>query len=102
MEKFTPEDFAKHTLAIMVLATHYEGDPTDNAKQFHKWLLKQTKPTNPEDTSKLLSGLQYCVMGLGDTSYEQFNEMAVSSDNALTKMGAARLYELGAANAETY
>jgi sulfite reductase alpha subunit-like flavoprotein len=41
-------------------------------------------------------------MGLGDTSYEQFNEMAVSSDNCMAKMGASRLYELGAANAETY
>lgn len=41
-------------------------------------------------------------MGLGDTSYEQFNEMAISCDNSMAKMGATRLYELGAANAETY
>jgi sulfite reductase alpha subunit-like flavoprotein len=41
-------------------------------------------------------------MGLGDTSYEQFNEMAVSCDNCMTKMGASRLYDIGAANAETY
>jgi NADPH-ferrihemoprotein reductase len=32
LEKFTPVDFTKHKLAILVLATHYEGDPTDNAK----------------------------------------------------------------------
>jgi NADPH-ferrihemoprotein reductase len=32
LEKFTPEDFSNHKLAILVLATHYEGDPTDNAK----------------------------------------------------------------------
>lgn len=41
-------------------------------------------------------------MGLGDTSYEQFNEMAISSDKALTAMGAVRIGEIGAANAETY
>ena len=41
-------------------------------------------------------------MGLGDTSYEQFNEMAVFCDKSLTEMGAKRLYQVGAANAETY
>lgn len=41
-------------------------------------------------------------MGLGDTSYEQFNEMAVFSDKAMTQLGAKRFHEVGAANAETY
>ena len=31
MEKFTPEDFLQHSFVIFVLATHYEGDPTDTA-----------------------------------------------------------------------
>ena len=42
------------------------------------------------------------MMGLGDTSYEQFNEMAVFSEKSMTKLGAKRIYELGAANQETY
>lgn len=46
--------------------------------------------------------MEYCVMGLGDTSYEQFNEMAIFCDNGMTKLGATRYYELGAANQETY
>ena len=41
-------------------------------------------------------------MGLGDTSYEQFNEMAKFCDKCITTLGGKRLYELGAANAETY
>ena len=46
IEKFTPEEFASHKLAILVLATHYEGDPTDTAKAFHKWLKNSVKSEN--------------------------------------------------------
>lgn len=42
------------------------------------------------------------MMGLGDTSYEQFNEMAVFCDQSLKKLGARRIHEVGAANAEHY
>lgn len=38
LEKFQPEEFVTHKFVIMVVATHYEGDPTDNAKVFFKWL----------------------------------------------------------------
>ncbi len=65
LEKFTPEVFCSHKFAIMVLATHYEGDPTDNSKAFHKWLKQAIK-----SDEKPLTGMEYCVMGLGDTSYE--------------------------------
>ena len=41
-------------------------------------------------------------MGLGDTSYEQFNEMAKFCDKCITTLGGKLLYKLGAANAETY
>jgi sulfite reductase alpha subunit-like flavoprotein len=41
-------------------------------------------------------------MGLGDSSYEQFNEIAKVCDSSLAKLGAKRHYEIGAANAETY
>lgn len=50
-----------------MLATHYEGDPTDNAKAFHKWLKIESKKENLEVN---LSGMEYSIMGLGDTSYE--------------------------------
>lgn len=99
LEKFNPEEFCTHKLSILVIATHYEGDPTDNAKTFHKWLKNSVK-NNPEE--KLLNNMEYCVMGLGDTSYEQFNEMAIFCDKSLNQLGAKRHHAIGAANAETY
>lgn len=46
---FAEETFTKHKLAIVCVATHYEGDPCDNTRNFYKWLKnackdKATKP----------------------------------------------------------
>jgi sulfite reductase alpha subunit-like flavoprotein len=35
---FTEEGFPEHALVVCVIATHYEGDPCDNTKKFHKWI----------------------------------------------------------------
>lgn len=40
------------------MATHGEGEPTDNAKTFYKWL--------EDNTEQKLSGLRYTVFGLGN------------------------------------
>jgi len=40
------------SLAIFVMATYGEGDPTDNAQEFYDWL---------KDGSTQLNGMQYAV-----------------------------------------
>jgi len=40
------------SLAIFVMATYGEGDPTDNAQEFYDWL---------QDGSTQLDGLRYAV-----------------------------------------
>ena len=72
-EDFTPEEFVKHSLVLMCIATHYEGDPCDNTKRFHKWLRTELKTAG----AKPFENMKYAIMGLGDTSYELFNEMGV-------------------------
>lgn len=44
----------ENSLAIFVMATYGEGDPTDNAQEFYDWL---------KDGDTDLNGLRYAVSG---------------------------------------
>lgn len=94
---FNPEEFVKHKLVIVCIATHYEGDPPDNTKKFYKWLkeIKRDK-ANP----KPFEGMNFTIFGLGDTSYEQYNEMGIQFDKAFEELGGKRLFAMGVGNAE--
>ena len=70
---FKEDEFGKQPFVINVVATHYEGDPCDDTRKFHKHFKTLLK----KKTEKPFSGMTYTVFGLGDTSYEQFNEMGV-------------------------
>ena len=77
---------------VFLLATYGEGEPTDNARGFCKWLktaVKKSRHTEP------LQGLRVAVFGLGDRRYEQFNSVAVLADKQLAQLGADRLLPLG-------
>jgi len=96
---FNPEEFPKHKLCVLLVATHYEGDPCDNTKSFYKWFKGLVKDkSNP----KPFEGMNFCIFGLGDTSYELFNEMGIIFDRDFEKLGAKRIYDMGVANAEHY
>merc|ERR1719297_49225 len=73
-------------LAVFMLATYGEGDPTDNAVEFNE------KLTND---GMELSGMRYAVFGLGNKTYEHFNKMGKFVDAKLEELGAQRGHELG-------
>ncbi len=73
------------TLAVFMMATYGEGDPTDNAQEFNEWL------KNNND----LKGLNFAVFGLGNKTYEHFNAMGVFTDMRLEKSGGRRIHKLG-------
>merc|ERR1719228_3126218 len=73
-------------LAVFMLATYGEGDPTDNAVDFNE------KLTND---GMELSGMKYAVFGLGNKTYEHFNKMGKFVDAKLEELGAKRIYTLG-------
>ncbi|KAI4503415.1 hypothetical protein M0802_001637 [Mischocyttarus mexicanus] len=86
MEELTNMKTINNSLAVFCLATYGEGDPTDNAMEFYEWL----KNGSPD-----LTGLSYAVFGLGNKTYEHYNEVAIYVDRRLEELGATRVYELG-------
>ncbi len=74
------KDINPDTIAIFIVSTHGEGDPPESALPFFEDL------QNANDGQ--LSGLNYAVAGLGDSSYEIFCGAAVRLDKELQRLGA--------------
>lgn len=70
---------------IIITATYGEGEPPEGAELFHKWLMGKRAPE--------LKGLNFAVLGLGDSSYEFFNKTAQDFDTRLEVLGGTRLLE---------
>ncbi|OCK83693.1 hypothetical protein K432DRAFT_401828 [Lepidopterella palustris CBS 459.81] len=91
------DQFPEDKLAVFVLATYGEGEPTDNAVEFYEFL-SGDDVTFSEGTSaaeKPLSNLKYVAFGLGNNTYEHYNSMVRNVDKFLTKFGARRLGAAG-------
>lgn len=89
MEDFDPEEFAKHKVVVLVVATYGEGDPTDNSLEFYKWIQDQSLPA---DT---LQGMKFTVMGLGNRMYVNFNACGKIADARMQALGATCIYGRG-------
>lgn len=70
---------------VIITATYGEGEPPEGAELFHKWLMGKRAPE--------LKGLNFAVLGLGDSSYEFFNKTAQDFDTRLEALGATRILE---------
>ena len=82
---FKPKDLAKVSLLLLVTSTQGEGEPPESALNLHRHLFGRRAPD--------LQGLRYAVFGLGDSSYEHFNQTARDFDRRLTELGAQRIGE---------
>lgn len=81
-------DFKANTLKkvqnlALVVSTHGEGEPPDNALSFHEFLHSKRAPR--------LEGLRFSVLALGDTSYEFFCQTGKDFDKRLEELGGKRL-----------
>ncbi|KAG5513853.1 hypothetical protein PMAC_000475 [Pneumocystis sp. 'macacae'] len=90
-------DFPPEKLAIFVIATYGEGEPTDNAADFFEFLQsKNLTFSNIKNTyNKPLSTLNYIIFGLGNSTYEYYNHMARTLDALLIKLGANKISKRG-------
>src|SRR5688572_18423026 len=82
---YQPREIAKEKLLYVVISTHGDGDPPDEARGLYEFLGTKRAPQLPE--------LQYSVLSLGDSSYPKFCEAGRVVDERLAKLGAKRRSE---------
>ncbi|KAE9372464.1 putative NADPH-cytochrome P450 reductase [Stipitochalara longipes BDJ] len=77
-------------LAIFVVSTYGEGDPSDNTAGLWNWLHKS------KDIS--LPNLRYAAFGLGNSNYKYYNRVIDVITESLDKFGAKGLMNVGRAD----
>ncbi|MBP1964487.1 assimilatory sulfite reductase (NADPH) flavoprotein subunit [Paenibacillus aceris] len=83
MSDFKPNGLKKVQNLLVLVSTHGEGVPPDNAISFHGFLHSKRAPQ--------LDGLRYSVLSLGDTSYEFFCQTGKDFDKRLGELGGKPL-----------
>lgn len=90
-----PSILQQNDVKIFILATHGEGEPTNNAQIFYSWMQKAIK-NNEKD---LVKG-DITVFGLGDSQYEKFNKMGKDSHKFLLALGGTEAFKYGESDHE--
>jgi len=85
LDAVTPEQLAGMSHVLVVTSTYGEGEMPDNAGLFWDAIQASTVPR--------LEGLQYAVLGLGDTSYDEFCQAGKLIDTRFEQLGATRIHD---------
>lgn len=84
MSDFKSNKLKKVQNLLIIVSTHGEGEPPDNALIFHEFLRGKRAPK--------LDDLHFSVLSLGDSSYEFFCQTGKEFDARLEELGGTRLY----------
>ncbi|WP_248925979.1 assimilatory sulfite reductase (NADPH) flavoprotein subunit [Paenibacillus hamazuiensis] len=85
MSDFKTNQLKKVQQLLIIVSTHGEGEPPDNAISFHEFLHSKRAPR--------LDGVSFSVLSLGDSSYELFCQTGKDFDARLEELGGTRLFE---------
>tara|TARA_R110002095_G_scaffold116326_5_gene101526 strand:- start:1567 stop:3045 length:1479 start_codon:yes stop_codon:yes gene_type:complete len=85
VNRLKAKDIKSDVLAIFLCSTHGEGDPPETAIKFYEEIKAAADGA--------LEGLQYAVLGLGDSSYEIFCGFATDLDKELQRLGGKPFQE---------
>ncbi|EKD21667.1 uncharacterized protein L3040_004891 [Drepanopeziza brunnea f. sp. 'multigermtubi'] len=88
------DTFPEDKVAMFVLATYGEGEPTDNAVDFYEFITgEDVSFSNASDPP--LENLKFVAFGLGNNTYEHYNLMVRKVTKTLQKLGATLIGAAG-------
>ena len=85
MTDYKVRDLQNEKNLLVVVSTHGEGEAPFEAKEVYDYIHGKRAPK--------LNGLQYAVLGLGDSSYFHFCKTGKDFDAKLAELGAQRVTE---------
>jgi sulfite reductase (NADPH) flavoprotein alpha-component len=83
LDEFKPKNLKKVEDLFIITATHGEGEPPENARDFYEFLFSKRAPK--------LKDIRFSVLALGDQSYEFFCQTGKDFDKRLEELGGERL-----------
>lgn len=89
------DEFPEEKVAIFLMSSYGEGEPTDNAANFWSFISDSPCFSNGGTT---LENLHFVVFGLGNSTYEIFNGISRSLNKQLLSLGAVEAGEYGEAD----
>ena len=84
LKNFNQNEFIESKIVILLISSFGKGGPTDNAKEFYKWLSQQS--------GKPFENLRYGIFSMGNSKFKAFDGMGIQTNTFMLKLGGT-LYD---------